>query len=64
MPQKTPREIAEGAANRLCAYHAVDAPGDCEPTADRIAEFMREFVLIVSPRLQAAARHGSEPQSR
>src|SRR3982750_3175193 len=56
MPRKTPREIAEGAADRLCAYDAVTAPGDCRSTQDRIADFLREFVLVITPRLEAVAK--------
>jgi hypothetical protein len=37
----------------------VDAPGAYEPTAERVAEFMREFVLIVAPRLHEVA--GKKP---
>jgi hypothetical protein len=53
---RSPREIAAGAADRLCAYDAVDAPGVCDPTTDRVAEFLREFVLIIGPRLESAAK--------
>ena len=70
MARRTPREIAEGAADRLCAYDAVAAPGECGSTQDRIADFLREFVLVVTPRLEAVAKqqkleaaseHGREP---
>ena len=53
---QTPRQIAEGAANRLCAYDALEAPGDYSETAQRIGEFLREFVLIVGPRMFAVAQ--------
>jgi hypothetical protein len=56
MALRTPREIAEGAANRLCSYDAVGAPGDCSSTQERIAEFLREFVLVVAPRLEEVAK--------
>jgi hypothetical protein len=62
--KRSPREIAEGAADRLCAYDAVNAPSDIEATAERVAEFLREFVLVIGPRLGAVAasqpRRGSE----
>jgi hypothetical protein len=52
---RPPREIAEGAVDRLCAYDAASAPSDYESTAERVAEFLREFVLIVGPRLATVA---------
>jgi hypothetical protein len=62
MAERSPKEIAEGAADRLCAYDAVNAPGDFHPTAERVADFLREFVLVIGPRLAQVA--GGESKDR
>jgi hypothetical protein len=51
-----PKEIARGAVDRLCAYDAVDAPGDYAATSERVAEFLAAFVLILGPRLEVVAK--------
>ena len=55
---QTPTEIAHGAMDRLCDYDAWDAPGEYETTAQRIGEFMQEFVGIAAARLAGAVQHG------
>lgn len=51
---KTPREIALGAVDRLCAW---DGSGlKYEATAERAAEFQRQFILVMAERLSAAER--------
>lgn len=53
---KSPREIAIGAVDRLCAYNG-EEPGRYEATADRAAEFQRHFIVILAERLAAARDH-------
>lgn len=51
-------DIAQGAVDRLCDYDAWNAPGDFDSTAERIADFLGDFVRIAAVRLAGTVENG------
>ncbi len=54
---KEPKEVAEGAADRLCHYDAVNQSAEefYEETAKAVGEFVTYFVFNIAVRLSEAA---------
>ncbi len=58
MAKKDPREIAQGAADRLCSYNIskTDPDNFFEQTADNLGVFLHELIVEVAFRLNEAAQ--------